>query len=74
MSQQTAEAMSPEDQALMAAAKHSEVQALNEYLQSRVLVLNVEVRRRDQRIADLEHQVASLTRAASEPEPDQGAR
>jgi hypothetical protein len=46
--------LSPEDQHLMAQARENEVGALNEYLQNRVLILNVEVRRRDARIAELE--------------------
>lgn len=67
-------AMSPEDRALMEAAQTNEVQALNEYLQNRVLVLNVEVRRRDARIAELEAEVASAQNAAQQhAEPQRAA-
>lgn len=59
--------MSPEDQALLKAAQENEVHALNEYLQNRVLVLNVEVRRRDAQIASLEAELAA-TRSQVHPE------
>lgn len=66
MNQSPEQDMSPEDAALVAQAKASEVAALNDYLQNRVLVLNVEVRRRDAIIANLESEVAQA-RAATAP-------
>ena len=63
--QQQPQPMSPEDQAILAKAKEDEVTALSEYLQNRVLFLNVEVRRRDARIAELE---AVLAETSPSPE------
>lgn len=48
-----------------AAAQATETEALNGYLQGRVLGLNVEIQRRDARIAELEQRLAQ---ADLEPE------
>lgn len=47
----------PADQALLKAAADDEQVALTGYLQNRVVMLNAEVRRRDQRILELEGMV-----------------
>lgn len=57
---------SPEDQEFMDRAKEDEVAALSEYLQSRVLFLNVEVRRRDARIHALEAALAAASQGQAE--------
>lgn len=62
---------SPEDQALLKAAQDDEQAALSGYLQNRVLMLNVEVRRRDQEIAHLNALVASLEAERDQAEPTQ---
>lgn len=55
MDQQTQ--ATPEQMARLKAAADDEQQALNGYLQNRVIMLNAEVRLRDERIAELEHEV-----------------
>lgn len=57
---------SPEDQAYMTQAKEDEVTALSEYLQNRVLFLNVEVRRRDARIRELEQALANTQQSTED--------
>lgn len=56
---QSPEQDAPEDRARLAHAQAVETAALNDYLQNRVLALNVEVQRRDARIAELETELAT---------------
>lgn len=51
---------SPEDRARLQAAALDERDAMVGFLQNRVVVLNAEVRRRDEALAALENEVAEL--------------
>lgn len=53
------------------AARADERDALNQYLQNRVVILNVAVRERDERIQELEAEVAEHRAQANQAEPTQ---